>query len=146
MAAWRKEFAVLYDDGRMGHWFSSLFLIVSVLNAETPAPQSYKIAVVGLVHAHAWGRLRTMLQGKSAQLVGVAEPNDELRAEAKKAGVGTDLLFTDYAKMLDEAKPDIVWAFVENNRHLEIAGFCAPRHINLIFEKPLAVRTRTQNR
>ena len=22
--------------------------------------------------------------------------------------------------MLDETKPDIVWAFVENNRHLEI--------------------------
>ncbi len=137
-AAWRKEFAVLYDDGRMKRLLFLLFLIASVLSADTPAPQSYKIAVVGLVHAHAWGRLRTMLQGKSAQLVGVAEPNDELRAEAKKAGVGDDLLFTDYAKMLEQTKPDIVWAFVENNRHLEIAKFCAPRHINLIFEKPLA--------
>ena len=40
--------------------------------------------------------------------------------------------------MLDKVKPDIVWAFVENNRHLEIAEACAPRHINVIFEKPLA--------
>jgi len=40
--------------------------------------------------------------------------------------------------MLDEAKPDIVWAFVENNRHLEILKECAPRHINVIYEKPLA--------
>jgi predicted dehydrogenase len=79
-----------------------------------------------------------MVQGKSAQLVGIAEPNEELRAEAKKLGVADGLLFTDYRQMLDQVKPDIVWAFVENNRHLEIAEVCAPRHINLIFEKPLA--------
>jgi predicted dehydrogenase len=40
--------------------------------------------------------------------------------------------------MLDETKPALVWAFVENNRHLEVARACASRHINLIFEKPLA--------
>jgi hypothetical protein len=40
--------------------------------------------------------------------------------------------------MLDQAKPAIVWAFVENNRHLEIAQACAPRKIHLVFEKPLA--------
>jgi len=79
-----------------------------------------------------------MVQGKSAQLVGVAEPNEELRAEAKKAGVADELLFADYRKMLEQTKADIVWAFVENNRHVEIARICAPRHINLIFEKPLA--------
>jgi predicted dehydrogenase len=40
--------------------------------------------------------------------------------------------------MLDAVKPNIVWAFVENNRHLEIARACLPRKIHLIFEKPLA--------
>jgi predicted dehydrogenase len=79
-----------------------------------------------------------MVEGKNARLVGVAEPNVELVAEARKAGVRDGLFFTDYEKMLDQTKPDIVWAFVENNRHLEIANACAPRHINLIFEKPLA--------
>ncbi len=109
-----------------------------VLLGQTEAPRTYKIAVIGLVHSHAWGHLRAMTKGTTAQLVGVAEPNEELRAEATKAGVADDLLFADYRKMLDETKPDIVWAFVENNRHLEIAKVCAPRHINLIFEKPLA--------
>ncbi len=47
-------------------------------------------------------------------------------------------IYNDYIKMLDERKPDIVWAFVENNRHLEIVKACAPRKINVIFEKPLA--------
>ena len=101
-------------------------------------PAKYKIAVVGLVHSHVWGHLTTMIEGKSATLVGVSEPNPELVAEAKKAGVPDNLFVDDYKKMLDTTKPDIVWAFVENNRHLEIAKECAPRHINIIFEKPLA--------
>ena len=126
----------------MRHFLIFLFMSVGVLGAQVPSETAsavrYKIAVIGLVHSHAWGRLRVMLQGKSAELVGVAEPNAELRAEAKKAGVADDLLFAEYSKMLDQTKPDIVWAFVENNRHLEIARVCAPRHINLIFEKPLA--------
>jgi len=115
-----------------------LLLSSAVLMGQTTAPPTYKIAVIGLVHSHAWGRLRAMMQGTTAQLVGVAEPNEELRAEAKKAGVADGLLFADYGQMLEQTKPDIVWAFVENNRHLEIAKVCAPRHINLIFEKPLA--------
>jgi predicted dehydrogenase len=100
--------------------------------------QEYKIAVVGLVHSHVWGHLSHMVKGEGAKLVGVAEKNPELVAEAKKAGVADNLIFDDYSKMLDETKPDIVWAFVENNRHLEIAKACATRKINIMFEKPLA--------
>lgn len=113
-----------------------MLLLAPFLAAQNPA--QLKIAVVGLVHSHVWGHLATMVEGKNATLVGVAEQNPELVAEARKAGVQDALLFTDYEKMLDQTKPDIVWAFVENNRHLEIAKACAPRHINLIFEKPLA--------
>jgi predicted dehydrogenase len=40
--------------------------------------------------------------------------------------------------MIEETKPDVVWAFVENNRHLEIVQACAPRKIHVLFEKPLA--------
>jgi predicted dehydrogenase len=100
--------------------------------------QDYKIAVVGLVHSHAWGHLRDMVAGKAGKLVGVAEPNPELVAEATKAGVPAGLIFSDYRAMIEKTKPDIVWAFVENNRHLEIAKACLPLKINLIFEKPLA--------
>jgi predicted dehydrogenase len=118
----------------------ALFLLFSGTGSYVLAqqPPQYKIAVVGLVHSHVWGHLATMVEGKTATLVGVSEPNAELVAEAKKAGVREDLFFPDYRKMLDQTKPDIVWAFVENNRHLEIAKECAPRHINVIFEKPLA--------
>ncbi len=100
--------------------------------------QEMKIAVIGLVHSHVWGHLKTMVDGKAARLAGVAESNPELVAEARQSGVSPELFFDDYQKMLDAVKPDIVWAFVENNRHLEIARACLPRKIHLIFEKPLA--------
>jgi predicted dehydrogenase len=72
-----------------------------------------------------------------ARLVAIAEPNPALVAEAKKSAPGVPI-YDDYRKMLDEVKPDIVWAFVENNRHLEIVKECVPRKIQVIFEKPLA--------
>ena len=100
--------------------------------------QDYKIAIIGMVHSHVWRHLKPMLDGKDAKLVGIAETNPELIAEARKRGAEDTPVFDEYKKMLDQVKPDIVWAFVENNRHLEIAQACAPRKVNLIFEKPLA--------
>ncbi len=102
------------------------------------AAQQYKIAVAGLVHSHVWGHLSRMAKGEAARLVGVAEANPELVAEAKKLTGPEVPFFDDYRKMLEEARPDIVWAFVENNRHLEIVQACAPRRIHVMFEKPLA--------
>lgn len=113
-------------------------ILLASLVLPLASAQEYKIAVVGLVHSHVWGHLSHMVKGEGAKLVGVAEKNPELVAEAKKAGVADNLIFDDYSKMLDETKPDIVWAFVENNRHLEIAKACAARKINIMFEKPLA--------
>jgi predicted dehydrogenase len=52
--------------------------------------------------------------------------------------VPEELIFSDYKKMIDQTKPDIVWAFTETNRHLEVVEYCAPRGIHVIVEKPLA--------
>src|ERR1051326_2430115 len=112
----------------------TLFLL-AVLPA---AAQEYKIAIIGLVHAHYGSNLPTIVKTPQVKLVGIAETIPELIAEAKARGAKDVPFFDDYKKMLDATKPDIVWAFVENNRHLEIARDCAPRKINLIYEKPLA--------
>ncbi|MCP5112733.1 MAG: Gfo/Idh/MocA family oxidoreductase, partial [bacterium] len=96
------------------------------------------IAVVGLIHSHVWGHLTRMLSDEPARLVWIAETNPDLIAEAKKLGAGDSLFVSDYRTALDTTKPEIVWAFVENNRHLEIVKACAPRRVHVIFEKPLA--------
>jgi hypothetical protein len=47
------------------------------------------------------------------------------------------LFFDDYKKMLDETKPDL---FGPSSRTTVPGNFkeCAPRHIHVIYEKPLA--------
>lgn len=97
-----------------------------------------KIAVAGLIHSHVWGYLGEMLKGEKAQLTGIAETVPDLIAEAKRRGAAESLFHSDWRKMLSDTKPEIVWAFVQNNKHLEIVEFCAPRGIHVMFEKPLA--------
>ncbi len=114
-----------------------VFVLMS-LTIPLVAADSYKLAVIGLVHSHVWSQMPRMIKNDPAKLVGIAEPNPDLVAEAKKLGAADDLFFGDYNRMLDQTKPDFVWAFVENNRHLEIVRACAARKIHVIFEKPLA--------
>lgn len=110
----------------------------AALSALPLGAEEIKLAVIGLVHSHVWGHLERMIRQPSPRLVAIAESNAELVAEARKLGAAEELFTPDYRKMLDTAKPDIVWAFVENNRHLEIVEACAPRRIHVMFEKPLA--------
>ncbi len=117
---------------------SFLLLIVLGLLATCAESQETKIAVIGLRHGHAWSHIPKMVKGEPAKLVGVSETSQELLDEVKKLGVPDKLLFTDYKEMLATAKPDIVWTFVENNRHREIVEACAARKIHVMLEKPLA--------
>ena len=114
------------------------FIFILLLGSAPVWAQQRKIAVVGLLHSHVWGHLGTMISGQHATLVGIAETNPDLIAEAKKMGAADSLFFSDPVQMLDKTKPDIVWAFNENNKHLKVVELCAPRKINVIFEKPLA--------
>jgi predicted dehydrogenase len=115
-------------------------LLAALSLAALPAlAQPYKIAVIGLIHSHEGGYVPRMTRSDQVKLVGIAETLGDLVALAKEKQGAKDVpFFDDYKKMLDETKPDFVWAFVENNRHLEILKECAPRHIHVIYEKPLA--------
>jgi predicted dehydrogenase len=113
--------------------FGFLFALALPLGA-----QEYKMAVIGLVHSHVWGHLPAMVKSHDVKLVGIAETNPELVAEAKKIAGADVPIFSDYKKMLDETKPDFIWSFVPNNQHLDIVKACTPRGVHVIFEKPLA--------
>ena len=106
---------------------------------EAKAPPPYKIAFIRFNHHSATRHLKHILTtpGLPVKLVGIAETERELVAEAKRRGA-TVPFWTDYNKMLDEVKPDIVFGLLENGRHLEIVRACAPRKIHVIFQKPLA--------
>jgi predicted dehydrogenase len=115
----------------------SCLLLALPVFASPVLKEQPRVAIAGLVHSHVWGHLERMARMKDADLVGIAEPIQELVGEAKKLAPNAEY-FSDYKQMIEAKKPHIVWAFVENNRHLEVVEFCAPRKVHVIFEKPLA--------
>jgi predicted dehydrogenase len=112
--------------------------------------QEYKIAVVSMLHAHVWLHLGTMLKGDKVKLVGVSETLPDLIARATREdvipqtqnvtrpGVPQSLIFSDWKKMIDETKPDLVWAFTPTNAHVDVVRYCAPKGIHVMMEKPMA--------
>jgi len=117
--------------------FIAATLIPPKAKARAGDEPRFRLAIIGVIHSHAWGHLRNIAKMPGVELVGIADSVADLREEAAKAAPGV-AIYEDYRKLLDEKKPEAVWSFVENDRHLEITKVCAPRGIHLIFEKPMA--------
>lgn len=112
-------------------------LFVCGLIVGQAAAETVKIGFIGLRHGHSWRQLRDVTDIAEANFVGVAESIPELVEAARE--IQPDAHFSaDYREFVAAREPDVVWAFVENDRHLEIVEFLAPLGIHVIFEKPLA--------
>jgi predicted dehydrogenase len=96
------------------------------------------LAVVGLDHDHVWELLKHMSDEPDAQLVAIADQHPALVERAKARVPANVQFYSDYVRMLDEAKPDAVFVTTENDKHLEILRECAKRHIHYSVEKPMA--------
>ncbi len=97
-----------------------------------------RIAVAGITHGHAgWILSRNK---PDIILAAIYEPDDALvAATIKKYGLSKDIFYNDLGKMLDAVKPEAVAAFGSIYEHLAVVEACAPRHIDVMVEKPLAV-------
>lgn len=115
----------------------ALGLLTPVLSAQQGGAKT-RVAIVGLDHDHVWGLLEDMPKEPNAELVAIADPQPELVAKAKAQAPASVKFYSDYVKMLDEAKPDAVFVTTSNDRHLEILKECAKRHIHYSTEKPMA--------
>ena len=83
-----------------------IFLSSSSLpQAHTAKEPRFRLAILGVVHSHAWGHLREIAKMPGVELVGIADPRADLREAAAKEAPGVTL-YTDYAKLLDEKKPE----------------------------------------
>lgn len=121
----------------------SLFLLVlmvsfSVGNTQMAA-RPLRIGIAGLTHDHVHGLLGRAKNG-DIEIVGIAEPNRELADRLlNRYNLPKTLLFASLDEMLDKCKPDAVCAFNSIYEHLEVVKACAPRKIDVMVEKPLAV-------
>jgi predicted dehydrogenase len=109
--------------------------------AQSPEVKPLRIAIAGLNHGHVWGFIRSA-QSRATDVVIVAvwDPDVTLLAKYASANhVGNDQLFTDLNAMLDTVKPEAVATFTDTFSHAMVVEACAPRHIPVMMEKPLAV-------
>lgn len=116
-----------------------LVLSLGSVLAQTPAKAPIKVVIAGLVHGHVGGFLKSAQVG-SIEIVGICEADHEVVARYKERYKFNDSLFgTDLPKMLDDRKPQAIWAFSNTFDHLAVVEVAAPRGIHVIVEKPLAV-------
>lgn len=98
-----------------------------------------RIGIVGLSHDHVNWILNRPGRG-DIEIVGIAEPNRTLGERyAWQYDFSPALLFDNLAVMLDQVKPEAVTAFGPIVEHLTVVEACAPRGIQVMVEKPLAV-------
>jgi predicted dehydrogenase len=120
----------------------ALITFLSISSSATGANGKVRLAIVGLDHDHVWGLLKDITKEPQAELVAIADPHPDLVQKAKsQVPVGVKF-YSDYIKMLDEAKPQAVIVTTETDHHLQILRACAQRHINFSTEKPMATNAR----
>jgi predicted dehydrogenase len=118
-------------------FFAALFCAGTICEAQSENYKPVRIAVARIRHDHVGWILRR--NKPDVVIAGIYEPNDELAQRyAKKYGFSKDLIYNDLNKMLDAVKPQAVVAFGSIYEHMAVVEACAPRHIHVMVEKPLA--------
>ncbi|HEV3207915.1 MAG TPA: Gfo/Idh/MocA family oxidoreductase [Terriglobales bacterium] len=104
----------------------------------TPAP--LRVAIAGLVHGHADGFFQRSLHRPEIQIVGIAEPDQQVAARyAAKFGLDQSLIFSDLEDMLQKTHPQAVLAYTNTYDHRRVVEICARHGVHVMMEKPLAV-------
>lgn len=104
-----------------------------------------RVAVLGMAHDHLWSALKELDVLTDAELVAGADYEPALRAKFVEE-TGCEQVFEDYEGLLDEAKPDAVFAFTATAEHADVVEMCAPRGIHVMVEKPMAATLEQADR
>jgi predicted dehydrogenase len=99
-----------------------------------------RVAIVGLVHGHIAGFLASALKRSDIQIVGIAEPDQEVaRRYASEFKLDPQLFYSDAEPMLTKVQPQAVLAYTNTRDHRRMVEIAARHHLPVMMEKPLAV-------
>ena len=122
--------------------FSVALLASAILaGAQSQEGKPLRVAIAGLNHGHVSGFFSSARRrAADIAIVAVWDPDPALLQKYGDANhLASDALYTDLDKMLDNVKPEAVATFTDTYSHLRVVETCAPRHIPVMMEKPLAV-------
>jgi glucose-fructose oxidoreductase len=114
-------------------------LLLLTLPHPAVAGPPIRVALVGLVHGHAQGFLRSLPGNDLAMLVAIVEPQQDLAQNyAAKYHLDAKLFYTDNEKMLTEQHPDAVLVYTSIADHRKVIEAAARHGVSSMVEKPLA--------
>jgi predicted dehydrogenase len=100
--------------------------------------KTIKVAIAELSHGHIWWIFERP-DKTDIEIIGIYEKNISLQNQfIKKYNLDPKLFFTNLNQMLEEVKPEAVFAFGSIKEHVEIVRACAPKKVHVMVEKPLA--------
>ena len=125
---------------RFGFPFAAICAVIFLFSVTAAADEApIRVALVGLVHGHAKGFLRSLPGNNSATLVAIVEPREDLAKEyAAKFGLDSKLFYTDLERMLTEKHPDAVLVYTAIADHRKVIEVAARHGVSSMVEKPLA--------
>ncbi|HEY4905187.1 MAG TPA: Gfo/Idh/MocA family oxidoreductase [Candidatus Sulfotelmatobacter sp.] len=119
--------------------FSTLLASAS-FQPQTPAGPPLRVAIVGLVHGHVQGFLQQSLHSPEIEIVGIAEPDQQVVDRyAKQYELDRGLIFSDLEEMLQKTHPQAVLVYTNTYDHRRVVEICARHGVHVMMEKPLAV-------
>jgi predicted dehydrogenase len=129
---------------------SIIFLLLAIITL-LPASPSFgqkvlRVGVAGLTHDHVHN---VMHQFKSGEVIiaGIAESDPQLIARYKKSYQLPDSLFYNtLPDLIAHTHPDAVLAYNAISEHVGVVEICAPLHIPVMVEKPLATTVKDADR
>lgn len=120
-----------------GKCWLMVFLCIYFAHAAS-AQNKLNVCIAGLNHDHV-AQVFNQYQSGQINIIGIAEPDQTLRKRYQNQyNLADTLFFTDLKKMLTVKEPDVVLAYNEVGKHLDVVKACAPLGILVMVEKPLA--------
>jgi predicted dehydrogenase len=121
----------------------SLFLSIICIGAAAQSSAPVKIAVVGLVHDHAWGFLPRFKGRDDVRLVGIVETNQVLIDRySRRLHLSPDLFYPSLDALFAKTKVQAVATFTDIYDHQRVVETCAAHGVDVMMEKPLAVNMK----
>ena len=114
-----------------------------IFNAGAQEKPPVRLAIIGLSHDHAFGFIPLMKGRTDVVLAGIVETNSDLiERYSQRFHLERALFYPSIGALLAKTNVQVAAAFGSVFDHRQVVEECAPHHIDVMMEKPLAVNMK----
>ncbi len=136
---WKQHGVSILDTSKFVRAFFLAFVSISCCVTAAAQQSPTRVAIVGLTHGHVRGFLHGVGSHPDVTLVGISEPDAQLRAKYERLfHLDHALFFASEQEMLKATHPRAILVYTAPSGHLAAIQIAAPMHIAAMVEKPLA--------